>query len=87
MRLRLFNLLSSILYSIYRVEDDFDEGAGKLKLEQVCKETNLKAYKLELLPSPKANFSPKIIKAIIAVIEAVVHLLNVLGVFQRAGKK
>jgi len=87
MRIALFNLLCSILYSIYRAEDAFKEGEGGAKLAQVIKETHLKGYKLRYLSSAKSRFSPKILEAIIDVIEAVVVLLNLLGVFQRAGKK
>ena len=86
MRIALFNLLASILYSIYRAEDAFGEREGKAKLAQVIKETHLKAFKLRYLSTPKARFSPKILEAIIAVIDAVIVLLNLLGVFQRAGK-
>ncbi len=86
MRTRFAVMLPYILSSIYRAEANVELKTGVNKQEQVLHDVHLKAYQLGFLPSTREPFPKEIIQAIIAVIDAIVHLLNLLGIFKNANR-
>lgn len=87
MRHKILDLLGSILYSIFRAEDNPELTKGKDKLLAVQLETDVKMGKLHLVEDYAEGDYDELLENIIKLIELVVWLLNFFNVFKHAKRK